>query len=298
MDQLAYSRLQEAWQWIQLGQHDHAANLLTVLLASDSDNVEAWWMLAVASSDPNTRRRALRSVLRLRPDDPRAWRMFNGLGARPAMQELRPVAFRQPLLIAGGQASSPFYQASVVLFPPRQPPLRRRAPKRDLWRTPRWVIYALVSAAMAGMLGCGLLLCTVTLAGWSLNSRWLGGRLPAATATARPGVPSVSLRGGLRYEQWRDGRLDVPGQLDGYNFSGRHGDQVAVQVSALELMTLQPVIGLYGPAQTLLMSSGTPDSDAAIRLSYALPCDCEFVLIVAGQALTTGPYRLMLRHVG
>ncbi len=293
MDQLSFSRLEEAWQWIQLGHHDHALNMLTVLLASDPDNVEAWWMLAIASSDEDTRRRALRHVLRLRPDDTRAWRMFNGMGARPATQELRPVVFSPPLLSAGGQIPPLFYGASV----PYLPQLRRRTLRHNPWRTPRWVICALLSAATAGLLGCGLLLCTATLAGVSLNSRMLGGLMPVATPAVRPGAIGVSLRSALRYDQWRDGRLDVPGQLDGYNFSGRHGDQIAVQVSALEMMTLQPAIGLYGPQQRLLITQATADSDAAIRLSYALPCDCDFVIVVAGQASTTGPYRLMLRHL-
>jgi hypothetical protein len=223
--------------------------------------------------------------------------MFNGLGARPATQEMRPIVFDRPLFHAGGQAPPLFHDASVPYFPPQFPPLRRRTPKRlDPWRTPRWVIYVLISVATVGLVGCGLLLCTAALTGWSLNSRVLGRLLPAATATLRPGVSAVSLRGGLRYDQWRDGRVDVAGQLDGYNFSGRNGDRVAVQVNALEMMTLQPMVGLYGPAQTLLMSSAVPDNDAAIRLSYALPCDCEFVIVVAGRSSTTGPYRLMLRH--
>ena len=65
MDDLSSVRLQEAWQWIQVGRRDHALNQLTVLLAGDPDNAEAWWLLAIASGDDDTRRRALRNMLRL-----------------------------------------------------------------------------------------------------------------------------------------------------------------------------------------------------------------------------------------
>jgi hypothetical protein len=299
VDQPELARLQEAWQWIQLGHQDHAANLLTVLLTSEPDSVEAWWLLAVASSDSAARRRALRNVLRLRPDDARALRMLHGLGARPATQEMRPISFSQPIFRAGGQAPPLFHDASIAYFPARLPPLRRRVPKpRDPWRRPRWAVYAVIFAAAAGLVGCGLLLCTMMLTGWSLNNRALGGLLPAATVTVRPNAMALSLRGGLKYSAWRDGRLDAPGQLDGYNFSGRYGDQVVAQVSALEPMTLQPILGLYGREQSLLTSSAAPDVDAVIRLAYALPYDGEFVIVVAGQSSTIGSYRLMLRRMG
>lgn len=291
MDDMTSARLQEAWQWIQLGRYDHALNLLTVLLVSDPDNAEAWWLLAIASGDENIRRRALRNLLRLRPDDPRAWRMFNAMGARPATQEFRPLTF-PPMLPVAGQAP-PFYHGASL---PYVPPLRRRVPKRNFERPPRWFITIMAVAVTAGLVGCGLLFCTAAVAGLTLNSRLFGTLLPTPTA-ARSNATAVSLRSPLRYDQWRDGRLDAAGQLDGYNFSGHVGEMIAVQVSALESMTLQPALGLYGPTKSLLAGSATPDADAAIRLALTLPDDGEFVIVVGGQGASTGPYRLMLRHL-
>ena len=298
MDDLSTSRLHEAWQWIQLGRHEHALNQLTVLLAGDPDNADAWWLLAIASGDDDTRRRALRNVLRLRPDDQPALRMSASLGARPATQEIRPITFAPLPARVSGQAPPWFHHAAIQPYlPPVAPPLQRRRPLRRTAQRPRWIMMALVSAATAGMIGCGLLFCALAVTGLTFNSRWLGTLNPVATVAARPNVTSIWLRSGLRYNQWLDGRLDVPGQLDGYNFSGHHGERIAVQVNPLDAMTLVPVLGLYGPGHTLLAGSMTPDPDTALRLALELPDDGDFVLVVGGQNATIGPYRLMLRHL-
>lgn len=81
--------LQQAYRLIREGNKPEAVRLLTPLVRTDPLNADAWWLLANALDNPDQKRRALEQVLKLRPNDDAAKRMYD---------RLQPVAASAPPL--------------------------------------------------------------------------------------------------------------------------------------------------------------------------------------------------------
>src|SRR5215207_3197274 len=80
--------LQVAYRLIREGNKQEAVRILTPIVRADPQNADAWWLLANAVDNPEQKRRALERVLRLRPEDERAQRMYASLQS-PAPQARR-----------------------------------------------------------------------------------------------------------------------------------------------------------------------------------------------------------------
>lgn len=80
--------LQVAYRLIREGNKQEAVRILTPIVRADPQNADAWWLLANAVDNPEQKRRALERVLRLRPEDERAQRMYANL-QNPAPQARR-----------------------------------------------------------------------------------------------------------------------------------------------------------------------------------------------------------------
>lgn len=85
--------LQVAYRLIREGNKQEAIRILTPIVRADPANADAWWLLANAVDNPEQKRRALERVLRLRPEDERAQRMYNSLQGSP---QPRPAAAPPP----------------------------------------------------------------------------------------------------------------------------------------------------------------------------------------------------------
>lgn len=81
--------LQVAYRLIREGNKQEAVRILTPIVRADPQNADAWWLLANAVDNPEQKRRALERVLRLRPEDARAQRMYANL-QNPAPRARRP----------------------------------------------------------------------------------------------------------------------------------------------------------------------------------------------------------------
>ena len=73
--------LQVAYRLIREGNKQEAVRILTPIVRADPQNADAWWLLANAVDNPEQKRRALERVLRLRPEDERAQRMYSSLNS-------------------------------------------------------------------------------------------------------------------------------------------------------------------------------------------------------------------------
>ncbi len=68
--------LQQAYRLIRDGNKPEAVRLLTPIVRAEPLNADAWWLLANALDNPDQQRRALEQVLKLRPNDDAARRMY------------------------------------------------------------------------------------------------------------------------------------------------------------------------------------------------------------------------------
>ena len=66
------SQLEQAYRLIQQDQLDKAIALLRPITAAQPNNVDAWWLLSNAVSEPTDARNALVNVLRLDPNHSQA----------------------------------------------------------------------------------------------------------------------------------------------------------------------------------------------------------------------------------
>lgn len=65
-------RLGEAFELIKQQREEDAVRILKPITEEEPENVDAWWLLANASTEPREARRALVNVLRIKPDYPKA----------------------------------------------------------------------------------------------------------------------------------------------------------------------------------------------------------------------------------
>ncbi|MFO7323584.1 MAG: hypothetical protein DIU68_017785 [Chloroflexota bacterium] len=285
-------QLQYVYELIRSGHREHAANLLTVLLVTDPQNADAWWLLALAAPTAEIMRRALCRVLELRPDDTRARHLLDSLNVRQVRAEGRAAALQRqhaPL------PAFPAYDSAS-----RRPALRRRDSDRiSIFRQRRSTGFfvAFAMAILFGLAGCGLMVVAVA-SGVQLVGRALAGfQLPVAAPVfeleTQTNLGDINSLGNTGYAQFRDGALGSAAERHAYTFTGRTGDIVIVEVTTPD-SSLDPAIALYAPDGRLIAASrATNDVDA--RLNTTLPLDGMYTIVVSSQG-TTGSYRLSLRH--
>ena len=103
-------RLEQAYELIRGGQPDEAIAILQSILQMDESNVDAWWLLANAVTEPEEARAALKKVLQYQPENPQAQSLLDRLdelyppvaeaetgqtfGFRSSKQNINCVSFR------------------------------------------------------------------------------------------------------------------------------------------------------------------------------------------------------------
>ena len=118
--------LEQAFEHIEAGRPDDAIPLLEPIVADDPDNLDAWWMLVHASSDPQAARRALNNVLRLDPDYPGAAMLLDTLNEKYPAPRIRQVeAVSAPETMPEAPTALP--EPPPAAPPPLVPPARQTA---------------------------------------------------------------------------------------------------------------------------------------------------------------------------
>lgn len=69
-------QLKKAYALIKAGRKEEALKLIKPILRADRGNAAGWWLLANAIDDPVRQEKALETVLKLRPGEPKATRML------------------------------------------------------------------------------------------------------------------------------------------------------------------------------------------------------------------------------
>jgi hypothetical protein len=150
MNDAASQALEQAFEYIEAGRPDDAIPLLEPIVADDPDNLDAWWMLVYAFSDPQKARHALNNVLRLDPDYPGAAALLKTLDEKyPAPRIRRIEAVSAPETMPEAPAALP--ESSPAASQPAkaaQPPPARRS-RRPL---PLLALAAVVLAAVVFLL--------------------------------------------------------------------------------------------------------------------------------------------------
>ncbi|GEM_PF-1111130 len=84
-------QLQSAYQLVREGRKTDAINLILPIVRADSNNADAWWLLANALDDRPKAKYALEQVIRLRPDDDRAVKMLHKLNVISSAPSVSPL---------------------------------------------------------------------------------------------------------------------------------------------------------------------------------------------------------------
>lgn len=92
-------RLEQAYELIRGGQPDEAIAILQSILQMDESNVDAWWLLANAVTEPEEARAALKKVLQYQPENPQAQSLLDRLD-----ELYPPVAEAETDLFSFGEA--------------------------------------------------------------------------------------------------------------------------------------------------------------------------------------------------
>ncbi len=292
-------QLEMARRAIQEGRKEHAANVLIVLLASEPQHVEAWWLLAHATNSVDIQRRALQNVLQLRPGDPQALEMLESVNVREAMMRLKHDTNEMRPARSAVPSPTP---AQTNGLEPRYAELRRRSasPPRPKKRRVRWFPIALAGALVFLIAGCALL-AFAALNGLRIVEDAMAEfspSLPFASAARQPTqspLGDVNALGSIAYQQWRSGTLQNPSERHAYVFRAAANDFVAVEVSALD-SSLDPAVALYGPDGVLI--AGNTDiaiGNSNAGLALTLPAAGDYTILVSSQG-AAGRYQLTLQH--
>jgi hypothetical protein len=146
--------LQLAYRLIREGNKQEAVRILTPIVRADPQNADAWWLLANAVDNPEQKRRALERVLRLRPEDERAQRMYSSLN-NPAARPRRPAPSAVESFPVRDEFSTQDSEFRLdETADPFGVPTRERVVVRRQRRSPCGVIFAIL--AILAVAACGL----------------------------------------------------------------------------------------------------------------------------------------------
>lgn len=287
-------QLQQAYELIKGGHKEHAASLLSVWLAADPCNADAWWLMALAAPSQDLMRRALVRLLELRPDDVRARQLLDSLSVRRMLADAR-------------LASAEVKQAQRPAFPaagmePRLPRLRsRQQGQRNASSRSRGVLLGLFAAAVFGLVGCGVLLLALA-SGFEWVSRAFDGIQPALSVASAANLPSeafflgdINMLGNMGFTQFRTGSLLSLDDRHQYTFIGAEGDWVTFEATTPD-SALDPALAVYGEGGLLVgANADRAEDDTDAMLSLVLPYTGTYAVVVGAQN-GAGEYRLQLRH--
>lgn len=317
-------QLQQAYTFIRAGRLYEAREILNPITSADPGNVDAWWLLANAQSDPAAMRDALKIVLQLRPDHKMALdklRELDSVGSGPfkakndapaSLEELlsSPLPPAQPAASGFGPGMAPAINIYGAGYPPVV--VRRRSP---------------CLTVLMSCFGTMLCLCIVGVALTAIAFQRVSQdpTLQAAFSTLGAVVnspdtlpPKVNQKGALTTEEPRSGTLgDLP---DTYTFSAAAGQKVTLDLTlggALEAGAGQvPILmGIYnsdgrkvagtsllnimnlGNLNTLLQGANrtaTPSMAFDNTLTYTFTSAGQYTILIQNWPDQQIPYRVRI----
>jgi len=291
-------QLQQAYEAIKAGRKQEGVSILLPILKADSDNANAWWLMANALREPDDIREALENVLRLRPSHDKAQQMLDKLNARYPRKPKPPAdeyAFDENDPFAN-EEYDPHYQqrpraasGAAVTVVKGQTSGSSAAP------------IALAIVGVIAAVACGACLLLPTL-GISLFARQVDQiindpTLAAAIQEVAGGSATLGEyinKGTVRRGQTVQGTVDTFDD-DGWVFNADGGEQLTIELTARD-SALDPQLYVYQPNGLLLAENDDIDfmTNTNSRLQVTLPTGGAYVIVVSAFSLG-GPYELTVR---
>lgn len=276
--------LRTAYQLIKTGQKAQAAEQLHSLLDQEPENADAWWLLAMASTEPADIRHALEHDLQLRPEHEAAQKALAALNRKFPP----PAADDFDALFPDEYVAKPKLSTARKTPPPA---------KKD---SQAWLLYGAIAVGVLFVCSiCYALVRETTLAVTEVVTSEEFGNLQAivAEAAAYQSVPEEADReGNISVGETKRARVDT--FLDDlWTFAGRPGQQVIIRLNARDDV-LDPQLFLYHPEGYLIAENDDriPEYDFNAEIQMILPAEGRYTIVISAFG-EGGAYELFLEQV-
>jgi hypothetical protein len=265
--------LAEAYELIKEGRKAEARAIIDEVLDRDSDNADAWWLLAATLDEPARQREALRRVLDLRPGDERARRQLERLDADD--DDLFSASADGPVKARGSST-------------PRPVTVQRSSNSGN--RTLIIVLAVIGGLIVVTCLGC----LAVTTFGTAMFGETIGQFVEEGLDILT--IPDNAVdQGTIEYGQTLTDEISSEDEAHAYTFTGSAGDRVRIVSDTSE--SIAPFVLLYGPDEMLVDGSQSQTDTRTNTVNIALRDDGRHTIVVRPLfGLGVAPYELRLER--
>lgn len=270
---MAQSQLQEAYALIKQGRKQEALSLIESALRSDRQNKDAWWLLANATDDPTSQRKALENVIRLGGNPSRvekAQQMLSMLQQDDPFDDFDD--FQDPY---AAPASSSFqYQKSSPAVA-SGPTVVKEKKGPSCWTVGLAVVGVLTLISCIGLVA----LLTV---GGNFLADILGDALDFINAPTE-----YTDEGMLESGQSVEGQIRSGDDRIGYSYRASSGETVRIVIESINNTGVAPFVFVYGLDGVLIGGSANIESSqnnfeaqSEGRYTVTFPENGEYLLVV------------------
>lgn len=298
---MAQQQLKDAYELIRSGRTQEAIQLLEPILRTDPNNRDAWWLMANATNDPDTKRQALNQVLRLGNNDSRAQKAQQMLNTIPGdlFDDLDPI----PVVGAQSQPQPQYNDYGASVSQSQSMPPQGQMPYNDPYGQNQkqrsgpscWVIGLAVVGVLVVLCCGGTFFATTVFSNqmaqifeeMGFDADAFGADFIEAMDTAFLVIPDEFTNlGAIDRGQTVTGEILRADQRDGYTINANQGDNIQINIRATGTeFSIPPIAFVYGPDGNITNEdvTGSYDSNAASESLYVI------------NATQSGTYTIIVR---
>lgn len=271
------SQLERAYDLIKQGREQEAIDIIEAVIKLEPDNDDAWWLLANATEDIATRKRALETVLKIGT---------NPIREDKARDMLRVIEKQTP--VANGDAfdESEYYFASAdeQEFLPRRKPELPSETKRQSRRRSR-------GGGCGGCIGGIIKLGCMAIILLAVCGGLIGFGISRTADNVFVLPEQYGVQGALAFEEPVTDFL-ADNQAHYYTYNGTADTNFKLRITS-DSPDIAPVLFLFTPTGELLTTINSFSTETGNGLSYTLPSDGQYIIVVRnGLELGIGNYTL------
>jgi hypothetical protein len=281
---MASQPLAQAYQLIKNGQKAQAEAQLREFLEVESDNADAWWLLANAATDPADIRQALERNLNLRPDH------ATGQKALAAFNR------KYPPTAAAPDEDDDFDSLFAEEFVDQPKSTRAsKVARKPGQSNQNWILYgsiALIVVFVCGGIGAIVMEATRVVSDVVTSNEFSGMREMLSEMSAYQQVPQEARRmGNISVGERKTATVDTFDD-DVWTFEGHAGQVVIIELNARDSI-LDPELFLYHPSGHLVNSNDDYGSGLNSRIRHTLTANGRYPIVVSAFG-GGGAYELFL----
>lgn len=282
---MASGQLAQAYQLIKSGHKAQAEAQLREFLEIQTDNADAWWLMANAATNPNDIREALERNLSLRPD--------HAIGKKALTAFNR----KYPPPAATAPDDDDDFDALFADEFDDQPKSTRapRAARKPSQKNQNWILYgslALMVLFVCGGIGALMLEATRAVSEVVASEEFSGMREMLSEMSGYQQVPQDARRmGNISVGERKTASVDTFDD-DLWTFEGRAGQTVILELNALDGI-LDPQLFLYHPSGHLLSANDDYGYGLDSQIRQVLPANGRYSIAVSAFG-SGGSYELFL----